>query len=91
MLLSSADRANAGIASAVRETEGLARPGDLILLMTDALAAWFLAEAELRRRPWALLERLDTQEDFETFVDLMRAGRAMRNDDVTLLKVEVKP
>jgi hypothetical protein len=91
MLLSSADRANAGIASAVRETEGLARPGDLMLLMTDALAAWFLAEAELRRRPWALLERIATQEEFETFVDLMRAGRSMRNDDVTLLKIEVTP
>lgn len=91
MLLSSADRANAGIATAVRETEGLARPGDLMLLMTDALAAWFLAEAELRRRPWALLERIATQEEFETFVDLMRAGRSMRNDDVTLLKIEVGP
>ena len=91
MLLSSADRANAGIASAVREAEGEARSGDLILLMTDALAAWFLAEAELGRRPWAVLERIATQEEFGTFVDLMRAGRSMRNDDVTLLKIEVTP
>jgi hypothetical protein len=91
VLLSTADRANAGIAGAVRETEGLARPGDLLLLMTDALAAWFLAEAELGRRPWALLDRIATQEEFASFVDLMRAGRSMRNDDVTLLKIGVAP
>jgi hypothetical protein len=91
MLLSTAERANAGIDSAIREAEGVARPGDLLLMMTDALAAWFLAEAELRRRPWALLDRISTPEEFETFVNLMRAGRSMRNDDVTLLKIQVMP
>jgi hypothetical protein len=91
ILLSTVDRANAGIASAVRETEGLARPGDLILLMTDALAAWFLAEVELRRRPWVLLDRIGTPEEFEQFIDRMRDSRSMRNDDVTLLKIEVTP
>jgi len=91
MLLSTAARANAGIDTAVRETEGRARPGDLLLLMTDALASWFLAEVELRRRPWAVLERIATQEEFDSFIDLMRVGRSMRNDDVTLLKIEVTP
>jgi hypothetical protein len=91
ILLSTADRANAGIAQAVRETEGLARPGDLILLMTDALAAWFLAEVELRRRPWVLLDGIGTPEEFDYFIDRMRASRSMRNDDVTLLKITVAP
>lgn len=89
MLLASADRANDRISGSVRESEGLARPGDLVLLMTDALAAWFLAEAELGRRPWSVLERIATQQEFDVFVDLMRAGRSLRNDDVTLLKIEV--
>lgn len=86
-LLASVARANNGIGAAVREAEGEYRPGDLLLLMTDAVAAWFLREAEIRRRPWAVLERISSQEDFEKFVEFMRAGRAMRNDDVTMLKV----
>lgn len=91
LLLSSASRANNGVWSAVRETEGTFLPGDLLVLATDALAGWFLAEAEIRRRPWALLQRIGSQEEFEKFVELMRAGRSMRNDDATLVKIEVAP
>ncbi len=87
-LLSSA---GANVWSAVREEEGTFAPGDVLWLMTDALAAWFLAEAELRRRPWAVLQRVPTQKDFEKFLEMMRAGRAMRNDDVTLVRIEVAP
>lgn len=91
LLLSSVGAANRSVWSVVRQAEGIFRPGDLVLLMTDALAAWFLYEAELRRRPWAVLSRLESQEDFGRFVDLARAGRAMRNDDVTLVRIGVAP
>ena len=65
------------------------RERDRILLMTDALAQWFLAETEMGRRPWAALGRLTTPEQFSAFVDCLRAGGAMRNDDVTLVSLEV--
>ncbi len=91
LLLASAARSNDGVWSAVREAAGRFDPGDLLLLMTDALAAWFVAEAELRRRPWAALAKIDSQEDFERFLELMRAGRSMRNDDVTLVQVGAAP
>jgi hypothetical protein len=57
--------------------------------MTDALAQWFLAEAELGRRPWSALARaVATPEGFAAFVDCLRGGGALRNDDVTLVRVE---
>jgi Stage II sporulation protein E (SpoIIE) len=87
-LLSSA---GANVWSAVREDEGAFAPGDTLLLMTDALAAWFLAETELKRRPWAVLARAQSQEQFDALVELLRVGRALRNDDVTLVRVEVAP
>ena len=89
-LISSVDRANNGVWSTVREWEGDCRPGDVLMLMTDALAAWFLSEAENRRRPWAALERIDSPEGFRQFLEFARAGRAMRNDDATYVRIEVE-
>jgi hypothetical protein len=57
--------------------------------MTDALAQWFLAEAELGRRPWGALAKVTTPEQFAAYIDCLRAGGALRNDDVTLVSVEV--
>ena len=69
--------------------EGDLATNDRLLLMTDALAHWFLVEAEMGRRPWAALARLTTPEQFAAFIDCLRAGGALRNDDVTLVNVEV--
>jgi len=90
LLLSSVARANQGVWDEVRTEEGELQGGDHLLLMTDALARWFLAEAELGRRPWAALARAETREAFGAFVDCLREGRALRNDDVTLVHVEVE-
>jgi hypothetical protein len=57
--------------------------------MTDALAQWFLVEAEMGRRPWAALSKVTTPEQFAAYIDCLRAGGALRNDDVTLVSVEV--
>jgi hypothetical protein len=63
--------------------------GDHLLLMTDALAQWFLAEAEAGRRPWQALERLQIggPAAFAGWVNDQRGLRRLRNDDVTLLTV----
>jgi protein phosphatase 2C-like protein len=88
-LLSSVARANAGVWSEVAVVEGDLATNDRLLLMTDALAQWFLVEAEMGRRPWAALAKLTTPEQFAAFIDCLRAGGALRNDDVTLVNVEV--
>jgi hypothetical protein len=89
VLISSVARSNGKLWSEVALEEGELQPGDRLLLMTDALAQWFLVEAELGRRPWAALAQVTTPEQFVGFVDCLRAGRALRNDDVTFVQVEV--
>jgi hypothetical protein len=66
--------------------------GDTFYLMTDALAHWFLSEVEAGRQPWALLRDLDTKDQPKSFADFvadLRRTKSMRNDDVTLLRVEI--
>lgn len=88
-LLSSVGRSNAGVWSEVATVEGELQGKDRLLLMTDALAQWFLVESEMGRRPWAALAKVTTPEQFAAFVEVLRAGGALRNDDVTLVNVEV--
>ncbi|HTU22233.1 MAG TPA: hypothetical protein VMG10_29610, partial [Gemmataceae bacterium] len=76
---------------------GDCRPGDRLWLMTDALAQWFLIQAESGGKPWLALEPLvhATAEDavaqqaFAAWIEGLRAARQLRNDDVTLLAVSV--
>jgi hypothetical protein len=62
---------------------------DRFWLMTDALAQWFLREAEAGAKPWTALEALQSQSDaaFAAWVEEQRDGQKLRNDDVTLLAV----
>ena len=89
MLLSSEPKSNQNVWGGLKVQEGDLAAGDAFFLMTDALAAWFLTEAELRRRPWAALLKVRSQKDFTAFIDLLRASQALRNDDVTLVLFEV--
>jgi hypothetical protein len=65
------------------------RPGDRLLLMTDALSKWFLTATEAGGRPWPLLEGLldQTDEWFTAQVEQLRSSRNLRNDDTTLVVV----
>ncbi len=69
--------------------EGDARIGDVLLVMTDALAAWFMRDVEAGQKPWQTLLAL-TSESFVEFVEHLRQGGEMRNDDVTLLIARVE-
>ncbi len=89
VLLSSVARANGDLAGETSVDEGDLQAGDQLLLMTDALAHWFVVEAGLGRRPWAALAKLTTEEQFTALVEVLRAGRALRNDDVTFVQVGV--
>jgi hypothetical protein len=64
-------------------------PGDEFLLMSDALARWFLTEMEAGRRPCDELAPLGEPGGFRAWVDRLRRDRGLRNDDTTLLWVGV--
>jgi hypothetical protein len=63
--------------------------GDVLLLMTDALARWFLVENETGCRPWHELALLFDQPDsaFVEWVGALRTRRLLRNDDTTLVAI----
>ena len=70
-------------------------PGDTFLLLTDALAHWFLAQVEQDARPWQEIAEISELSVFPMFqfrewiVGLRQSG-AMRNDDVTMLRIQVE-
>lgn len=91
-LVSTQSGQNARMADAARSEVGEVRPGDVLLLMTDALAHWFLSEHERGGTPWLSLPSRtveDLPRAFAHFVDGLRADKAIRNDDVTLLRLMV--
>jgi hypothetical protein len=66
--------------------------GDEFLLMSDALARWFLTETEAGLRPQDELARLPSPNEpdrFREWVDGLRQARTLRNDDTTLLRIAV--
>jgi hypothetical protein len=70
------------------------RPGDRFLLMTDALAHWFLVSSERGKDPLkpvrSLLAEKSPEAAFAGWVETRRQQAALRNDDVTLVVVDVE-
>jgi hypothetical protein len=62
--------------------------GDSLFMMTDALAEWFLAGYEAGRMPWRELAGL-SDSGFAEWVAAERRERRLKNDDVTLLTLEL--
>lgn len=73
--------------------QGHWQSGDCFLLMTDATAAWFLAETTAQRSPWPSLERLLSTDESTSEplaeIEQLRQSLALRDDDVTLVLIEV--
>ena len=62
--------------------------GDQFLLMTDALAHWFLSAHESKKQPWReLTDNSVSQEIFEQWIEQIRKSQQLRNDDVTAVSV----
>ena len=80
---------NAQIRAHLRQTSGECRGGDIILLASDAVAAWFLEEYEDGGKPWEQFIPLDTPGEWDTWVRARREERSMRNDDATLLMARI--
>ncbi|MCF2526317.1 hypothetical protein [Yinghuangia soli] len=78
------------VAERARHATGGWLAGDRFYLATDAMAAWFLRQAEHGRRPWEMLRALDSAapRDLASWVGRQRGAGEMRNDDVTLVRIE---
>ncbi|HEV7933170.1 MAG TPA: hypothetical protein VGP70_12800 [Actinomadura sp.] len=79
------------VAERVRFTSGTCEEGDSFFVCTDALAAWFLNRCEVGERPWIELTDLGSTEmpTFAEWVAAQRSAGLMRNDDVTLVRVDI--
>jgi hypothetical protein len=75
----------------LRITSGSVSVRDRLYLVTDALAQWFLDADYRLQQPWQSLDVVDSGVDLEKFVASHRDDGAMRNDDVTLIRIELVP
>ncbi len=91
-LLSSNPAHNSHIVDHLRTIDRTWQTGDAFYLMTDALASWFMREIEDGRKPWSILRDLGTCDEpkpFREWVESLRKQGAIRNDDVTLLRIDI--
>jgi Protein phosphatase 2C len=87
VLLSSRSDRNRSALTKVLRTSGVWQAGDSFYLMTDALSCWFLQQ---RRVPWRQLQDVDRgRHSFRRWIDKLRARKLMKNDDVTLVRIEI--
>ena len=81
---------NRGLGDHVRQERGECVSGDFILLASDALACWMLEDHAGGGKPWDTLLALDSHQAWEEWVQTQRQERIMKNDDTTLVIVEVE-
>lgn len=63
--------------------------GDYLFLMSDALAYWFANENEKQERPWEILLGVSEENGFENWLNGQRKKKEIKNDDTTLLIIEI--
>lgn len=77
----------------IRRARGKWQPGDRFLLMTDALAEWMLRRHEQKQRPAEDIDQLlaesAPQDAFAAWVEERRERHGLRNDDVTLVVIDL--
>ncbi|MER6127018.1 hypothetical protein ABT173_31400, partial [Streptomyces sp. NPDC001795] len=84
-LVSTREEPLGSLAGVLRLTSGACGPDDVLLLMTDALAQWALESAAESGAVWEFLEHARPDE-FTAEVRELRRSRAMREDDVSLVR-----
>lgn len=89
-LVSSIPEHNREALGEVRICEGICEDRDYFILATDALSSWFLHKFEGGGRPWEELISLRTQDEFACFINELRGSKAIVDDDVTLLIIQVE-
>ena len=74
-----------------RDCTGKWEPDDVFLLMTDALAAWYIQACESRKFPPLDIDPTEATDDlsFKERIDGLRSEGKIKDDDVTLIRVQV--
>ena len=85
-LISSNSKNWCGELAQVTRTRGAWEPMDVFYLMTDAIACWFLRSIENGER--GIWDGLNDGGDFAQWIESLRDSGQMRNDDVTVLRIE---
>jgi hypothetical protein len=78
----------------VKTHNGRWQPEDSFLLMTDALAQWAFSRAERGAAAWTQFRDVGISEEspaFREWITTLRDEGSLRNDDTTLLRVDVLP
>jgi hypothetical protein len=81
---------NENIWEKIQLKSGTCRSGDVFILSTDALAKWLFSRQEAGSNPWSILRNLNNAEDFNRLVEKARAANELRNDDTTLILINVE-
>jgi hypothetical protein len=87
MLITTNPRQNRLVCEHLRTIDGDCRPGDLFLLMTDALAKWFLGRNLVGEEPWHKLLALADNAEFKDYINAERDAGRLENDDTTLMSI----
>jgi hypothetical protein len=91
-LVGSRDDAAKSVPGKSAQAQGDYVPGDQFWLATDALAHWFLTEAESGAAPWRALTALSAIPDrpaaFNAWINAQWDQQRIRNDDITALRVQ---
>ena len=88
LLLSSNPARNLQVWDQAQVLNGVFKPGDILLLMTDALAKWFLSEIEAGGKPWQTLCTFTEQSELADLTMTLRADHRMKNDDTSLISIQ---
>ena len=90
-LLSSLPTARCPANGELHNIEGNWGHDDTFFLMTDALGCWFFKEKEAERQPWDVLRDLETlgKTSFRLWINCLRTSGAIKNDDVTLIRIDI--
>ena len=84
VLLSTNHDATKDLSKNIVMKDGQADAGDIFILATDALSAWFLEQHERAKQPWLTLARVNPKE-FADWIEDLRSNSEIRNDDVTCI------
>ena len=88
VLVASDSSVHEGSMTSVAIDSGNCNNGDVLLLLSDAIACWFLERFEKNDLdPNELFERKD--DELEQFFDEERLTGRMRNDDLAILRIEL--
>lgn len=89
VLISSLPFRNGAVAENLHLAAGALHAGDRLYLVTDALGQYLLQAVEAGAVPWGALDRAlaGRRRNFAAWIDALRAESALRNDDVTVLRV----